>query len=291
MSLPVLARPRMAAVRACAVVVVATVATLSCRSTSGGPQTFASPEEAANALIAVAKRGTIDDLMKILGPEAQPLLESSDPQVARQNRQVFVAAAAEGWRLDDNGPDGKVLVVGHESWPFPVPLMKAESRWRFDTAAGVEEVLARRIGRNELAAIRTCRTYVLAQHVYASRGHDGKPAGLYATALRSDSGKRNGLYWPSARGEKRSPLGDLIAQAADQGQSPFHGYRYKIVKSPDPSGVALVAWPASYDSTGVMTFVVSQDGIVREKDLGADTDRTAAAMTASPADTTWTVVN
>lgn len=287
MSPSILARNRIAAVLACAVVITAT---LSCRSTNAGPQTFASPEEAAKALIAVAKRGTLDDLMKILGPEAQPLVDSSDPRLARQNRQVFVAAAAEGWRLDDNGPDGKLLIVGHESWPFPVPLVKAGSRWRFDTATGVEEVLARRVGRNELAAIRACRTYVLAQWVYASRGHDGKPAGLYATALRSDAGRQNGLYWPSARGEKRSPLGDLIAQAAEEGKSPFHGYRFKILKSPDAKGAALVAWPATYDSTGVMTFVVSQDGIVREKDLGSETDRTAGAMTVYAVDTTWEVV-
>ena len=282
----ILVRNRIASVLVCAAVIAAT---LSCRS-SAGPQTFASPEEAANTLIAVAKRGTLDDLMKIFGPEAQPLVDSSDPQIARLNRQVFVVAAAEGWRLDDNGPDSKLLIIGHESWPFPVPLIKEASRWRFDTAAGVEEVLARRVGRNELAAIRACRTYVVAQRLYASRGHDGKPAGLYATALRSDPGKHNGLYWPAARGEKLSPLGDLIAQAADDAKSPFHGYRFKILKSPNANGVALVAWPATYDSTGVMTFVVSEDGIVRQKDLGTETDRTAGAMNAYPVDTTWEVV-
>jgi hypothetical protein len=287
MRLSILARTRIGAVVTCATVIIAT---LSCRSTSSGQQTFASPEDAAKALITVAKRGTLDDLMKLLGPEAQPLIDASDPQIARQHRQVFVAAAAEGWRLDDNGPDGKILIVGHESWPFPVPLVKAANRWRFDTAPGVEEVLARRIGRNELAAIRACRTYVLAQRLYASRGHDGKPAGLYATALRSDPGKHNGLYWPSVRGEKRSPLGDLIAQAADEGKSPFHGYRFKILKSPDANGFALVAWPATYDSTGVMTLIVNQDGIVREKDLGPETDRTARAVNVYAVDTTWEVV-
>lgn len=278
---------RSTAVLACA---LAVTATLSCRSTSVGPQTFASPEDAAKALIAVAKRGTLDDLMKLLGPEAQPLVDSSDPQAARQNRQVFVVAAAEGWRLDDNGADGKLLIVGHESWPFPVPLVKREGRWLFDTAAGVEEVLARRVGRNELAVISACRTYVLAQRVYASRGHDGKPAGLYATALRSDPGRHNGLYWPVSRGEKRSPLGDLIAQAAEDGKLPFHGYRFKIVKSPDASGVALLAWPATYDATGVMTFVVSLDGTVREKDLGSETDRTVGGMNVYAVDATWQVV-
>ena len=264
--------------------------TSSCRSKTAAPQTFASPEEAANALIAVAKRGSLDDLLKIFGPEASALVEGADPQMARRNRQVFVAAAAQGWRLEDNGADSKVLIIGDESWPFPVPLVKAGNRWSFDTAVGVEEVLDRRVGRNELAVIQVCRTYVVAQQVYASRGHDGKPAGLFATALRSDPGKQNGLYWPAARGEKRSPLGDLIVQAAEDDNSPFHGYRFKMLKSADASGVALVAWPATYQSTGVMTFVVNQDGIVRQKDLGAETSRAASAMNAYPADTSWEAV-
>ncbi len=163
-------------------------AALACRSTGAGPRTFASPEDAAKALIEVAKGGKLEELMALLGPDAQPLVDTSDPKTARQHREVFVVAAAEGWQLTDNGPDARVLVVGHESWPFPVPIVKDGNRWRFDTAAGVEEVLARRIGRNELGAIRACRTYVLAQQLYARRGHDGKPAGLYATALRSDPG-------------------------------------------------------------------------------------------------------
>jgi hypothetical protein len=283
-----LPRRRVAAVLAIA---AAIAAALSCRSATTGPQqTYAAPDDAVKALIDVARKGTLDDLMKILGPRAQPLVDASDPQTARQNREVFVVAAAEQWRLVDNGPDSRLLIVGHESWPFPVPLVKNADRWRFDTAAGVEEVMARRIGRNELAAIRACRTYVFAQRLYASRGHDGKPAGLYATALGSDPGRHNGLYWPARRGEKRSPLGDLIAASAREDKSPFHGYRFKILTSPEPKGFALVAWPATYDSTGVMTFVVSQDGIVREKDLGPDTARTASAMAAYGADQTWATV-
>jgi hypothetical protein len=288
MTRAIVSAARCAGLVACA---TAIVATLSCRAAAPTGQTFASPEDAAKELIAVAKRGSLDELMKLLGPEAQPLVESSDPQVARQNRQVFIAAAAEGWRLEENGPDGRTLIVGNESWPFPVPLVKDGARWRFDTAAGVEEVMARRIGRNELSAIRVCKTYVFAQRLYASRGHDGKPAGLYATALRSDPGKRNGLYWQAGRGEKRSPLGDLIAESDDPGKPPFHGYRFKLVKSGGAIGVALLAWPATYDSTGVMTFVVADDGIVRQKDLGPDTERAARALDASPVDSTWEAVN
>ena len=226
--------------------------------------------------------------MKLLGPDAQRLVDASDSKTARQNREVFVVAAAEGWRLTDNGANGRVLVVGYESWPFPIPLVADAGRWRFDTAAGVEEVLARRIGRNELAAIRACRTYVYAQRVYASRGHDSKPKGLYATALRSDPGRHNGLYWPATRGQPRSPLGDLIADAA--GESSFHGYHFKILAPREPNGFALVAWPATYDGTGVMTFVVNQDGVVREKDLGSDTAQVAGTMTAYNPDDTWNSV-
>jgi Protein of unknown function (DUF2950) len=283
MSIRTLTGARVVTLVACA---AAVAATLSCRSASR-QQTFASPEDAAKALIEVAKRGTLDDLMKILGPDAQPLVDASDPTTARQHRDVFVVAAAEGLRLVDNGPDGRVLVVGHESWPFPVPLVKDANRWRFDTAAGIEEVMARRIGRNELAAIRACRTYVLAQKLYARRGHDGKQAGLYATVLRSDPGRHNGLYWPAARGEKRSPLGDLIADSSNEAQSPFHGYHFRILPPREPNGFALVAWPATYDATGVMTFVVNQDGLVSEKDLGPDTDRVAGAMTVYNPDKTW----
>jgi hypothetical protein len=272
------------------VCVFAIGAVLASRSLGAGPRTFASPEDAAKALIEVAKAGTLGDLMMLLGPQAQPLVDASDPKTARQHRDVFVVAAAEGWQLTEDGPDARVLVVGHESWPFPVPIVKDGNQWRFDAAAGVEEVLARRVGRNELAAIRACRTYASAQRLYASREHDGKPAGRYATALRSDPGRHNGLYWPVARGEKRSPLGDLIADAADDRKSPFHGYHFKILPPRHPSGFALVAWPATYDSTGVMTFLVNQDGIVRQKDLGADTSGVVGAMVIYNHDDTWGVV-
>ena len=278
-----------ACARACAglVCVAALVATLACQVASPVPEqrTFASPEDAVKALVQVAKDGKLEELIKLLGPDAQRLVDVSDSKTARQNREVFVVAAAEGWRLTDNGANGRVLVVGYESWPFPIPLVADAGRWRFDTAAGVEEVLARRIGRNELAAIRACRTYVYAQRVYASRGHDSKPKGLYATALRSDPGRHNGLYWPATRGQPHSPLGDLIADAA--GESSFHGYHFKILAPREPNGFALVAWPATYDGTGVMTFVVNQDGAVREKDLGSDTAQVAGTITAYNPDDSW----
>jgi hypothetical protein len=194
-------------------------------------RTFPTPDAAVKVLIDAVKAGNLDELRAIFGPDARDLIASSDPATARGNREVFVAAVAEQWHLEDEGK-GKTLVIGNEQWPFPVPLVKDAAGWRFDTAAAKEEVLARRIGRNELETIQTCLAYVTAQRRYATQGHDGKAAGVYAMSFRSDPGKENGLYWPAARGQRRSPLGDLVGQAAEEGRplgaapgqpSPFHG--------------------------------------------------------------------
>jgi hypothetical protein len=264
------------------------------------------------ALTDTAKAGKIDDLIAIFGPEGKELVASSDAATARRNREVFTTAVAERWRLEDEASGGKVLVIGNEDWPFPVPLIKEGNDWRFDTAAGKDEVLTRRIGRNELAAIQTCRTYVNAQQIYAQLGHDGKPAGLYAKTFASDQGKQNGLYWPAAPGQKRSPLGDLLAEAAEDGRSaggssrqpsPFYGYYFRILTGQGPAapggakdyivngelsgGFALVAWPAQFDVTGIMTFIVNHDGVIHEQALGPDTDRLARAMTVYNPDPAW----
>ena len=277
------------------------------------PRAFATPEEAVRALVDAAKQGSLEMMVAIFGPDGRELAATSDPATARMNLKVFTVAAKEQMRLDDEGPNRKTLVIGNEHWPFPVPLIKAADGWRFDTAAGREEILARRIGRNELAVIETCRAYVTAQKRYAQRGHDGKPAGLYAMIFASDAGKENGLYWAAARGQKRSPLGELVAQAAEEGRpanaatsrqsSPFQGYHFKILRSQGPAatggarnyvvngvmsgGFALVAWPAQYAVTGVMTFMVNQDGIVLEKDLGSGTSAVAEKMTTYNPDKTW----
>jgi hypothetical protein len=287
----------------------------ACRAPAPAHRTFQTPEDAVRGLTDAVKTGKVDEVVAIFGPEGKDLIDSSDPATARQNREVFTVAVAEKWHLMDQGTDAKVLVIGNEEWPFPVPLVKDASGWRFDTAAGKEEVLDRRIGRNELAVIRACRTYVMAQRIYARRGRDGKPAGLYARTFRSDPGRQNGLYWPAVRGQPRSPLGDLVAQAAQEGRSaspgregpsPFHGYYFKILTGQGAAapggakdyvangemsgGFALVAWPAQYDATGIMTFLVNQDGILREKDLGAETDAAARAMTLYNPDTSWAAV-
>lgn len=286
--------------------------TVAAASQSASHRAFATPEDAVKALADTVKTGDLDALLAIFGPEGKELIGSSDPATARLNRRVFAVAAREQWHLEDTAPDRKTLVIGNEDWPFPVPIVKGADGWRFDTAAGKEEVLARRIGRNELDVIATCRAYVTAQQRYAQQGHDGKPAGIHATKFQSDPGKENGLYWPAVQGKKRSPLGDLVAQAAEDGRasggdrtgpSPFQGYYFKIltgqgraasggarnylVKGEMSGGFALVAWPAQYDATGVMTFIVNQDGIVRERDLGAQTDAIARKMTVYNPDASW----
>jgi Protein of unknown function (DUF2950) len=290
----------------------ALVTLVTCSRPAPSYRTFATPDDAVRALIEAAKAKNLDDVIAIFGPEGKALIDSSDPATARRNRQVFTVAVAERWHLDDLGNGGKVLVIGNGEWPFPVPLVKDASGWRFDTAAGKEEVLARRVGRNELAAIRICRTYVAAQRLYAERGHDGRPPGLYARTFRSAPGRQNGLYWPAARGERRSPLGDLVAHAAGEGAAagqgdkaptPFHGYYFKILTAQGPAasggakdyvvngemsgGFALMAWPGRYDVSGIMTFIVNQDGAVREKDLGPDSDAAARAMTLYNPDASW----
>jgi DUF2950 family protein len=286
---------------------------IACRSTApeSSYRTFATPEEAVRALIEAVKAEKLDEVLAIFGPESQELVATSDPATGRGNRQVFTAAVAEGWQLVDNEQGGKTLVIGNESWPFPVPLVQDAGRWRFDTAAGKEEVIARRIGRNELAAIRISRTYVAAQRQYAEQGHDGKPKGTFAQKVRSDPGKQDGLYWPTQRGQPRSPLGDLVAEAAADGRSPlgntkpapFYGYYFRILTGQGADapggarsylvggemtgGFALVAWPAEYDATGVMTFLVNQDGTTLEKDLGPETAKLAGEMAVYNPDPSW----
>jgi len=298
------------------VVACASLALSGCTAAAPSHRTFASPEEAVRALNDAVKAGKLDDVVAIFGPEGKELVDSSDAATARQNREIFVAAVAERWRLEEQGANSRVLVIGNEDWPFPVPLIKDGTAWRFDTAAGKEEVLSRRIGRNELAAIRICEAYVNAQHLYAARAHDGKPVGLFAQAFRSDPGRQNGLFWPAGHGEKPSPLGDLVAQAAEEGTpvgqggkepAPFHGYFFKIVTRQGAAapggardylvngamsgGFALVAWPAQYDVTGVMTFIVNQDGSVHQRDFGPDTASAARALVDYNPDDSWAVVD
>jgi hypothetical protein len=280
-----------------------------------GPRTFSTPEDAVQALSQAMKGGDLDEVLEIFGPEGRALVDFSDPTAARHNREVFTVAMSESWRLEDQDATRKTLIVGNEEWPFPIPLIKEGHAWRFDTAVGGEEVIARRIGRNELAAMRISGTYVTAQRIYARHGHDGKRPGIYARAFQSDPGRQNGLYWPAQPGQERSPLGDLLAAAADEAAArrsaggkpqPFHGYYFRILTAQGAAaaggakdyvvdgemtgGFALVAWPAEYDVTGIMTFVVNHDGVVWQKDFGPGTDAAARGLTRYDPDTSWTKV-
>jgi hypothetical protein len=276
------------------------------------PRTFGTPEEAVEALRLAARARTVDPLLALLGGEGRDLISWTDPATVRQNRDVFVVAMAEGWRLVDVPPDRKELIVGKEGWPFPVPIVKSAQGWSFDAAAGKDEVLTRRIGRNELAAIQIAQAYVRAQHLYARRGHDGKAPGAFARHFASAPGTQNGLYWPVTPGQPHSPLGTLVAAAAADGRTvgaagsarvPFYGYYFRILEEQGPAaaggakryvvagamsgGFALVAWPAQYGKTGLTTFIVNQDGVVYEKDLGAETSAAAGGLASFNPDKTW----
>jgi len=312
-------RKRIIGVSRCSTLVVfALMAVLTgCGSKEADPpsnqRTFESPKAAAEALVAAVEKGDLAELQAIFGPDAQALIDSSNPVRGRRNQQVFRVAAAERWRLEAESPERNTLVIGYEDWPFPIPLVKTGRAWRFDTAAGKEEILARRIGHNELAAIRISSAYVAAQRLYARAGHDGKPSGLYARAFTSTDRRQDGLYWEAPAGQPRSPLGDLVASAAVEAKKdtggapqPFYGYYFRILTAQGAAapggaadymvngelarGFALVAWPAFYDVSGVMTFVVNQDGKVFEKDLGSSTDTEARAMNLYNPDASWTAV-
>ena len=275
---------------------------------------FATPEDAVKAVAEAVKTGNQEEFKAIFGPNTEEVLTSGDPVADRQNREVIAAAMQEEWRLLDLKDNAKELVIGNEDWPFPIPIVKESAGWRFDTMAGKEEILARRIGRNELTVIQACRTYVQAQQAYASRPRDGQPAGAYAQKFPSSPGKQDGLYWAPKSGEPYSPLGEFFAKASAEGYGqntggqpqPFHGYFFRILTAQGQSaaggaksylvngrmtgGFALVAWPAQYARSGIMTFLVNQEGTLYEKDLGPETDASVKAMIAYDPGEGWELV-
>ena len=296
-------------------VVLAAALALPLSAQTKQPTAFPTPESAVRALVHAARADTVDELLALFGSGGEALLASSDPVTARRNRDTFLVAFAEEWRVQDLAAGRKELVVGHESWPFPVPLVKTTRGWVFDVAAGKEEILDRRIGRNELAAIETCRTYVRVQYAYASTGTTASRPASTRRSLPATPAGRTACTGQSKTGQPRSPLGDLIAKAADDGQArdttaatsvtrtPFHGYYFRILSAQGAAasggaknyldsgdmrgGFALVAWPARYNASGVMTFVVNQDGVVFEKDLGPETSTKASTLTRFDPDLTW----
>ena len=281
---------------------------------AAGPQqqSFASPGEAVQALVAATKAEDVGRLAAILGSEARDLISSGDPVADKEGRARFVRAYEQSNRLERPTETKAVLVIGQDEWPLPIPVVREGDAWRFDTAAGKEEILNRRIGRNELNTIQVCLAYVDAQREYARVTREGDGLLTYATKFRSDEGKRNGLYWPTKGGDDPSPLGVLAANARAEGYTretsddkpiPYHGYIYRILTAQGPDapggaydyvvkgrmigGFALVAYPVQYGVSGIMTFIVNHQGMVYEKNLGQDTEPIARAMQAYNPDPTW----
>ncbi len=273
-------------------------------------RTFASPEAAVQALFEAAQSGDRGALLAVYGPDGEDIISSGDEVQDKNNRELVLAKYQQMHRLG-RGPDGKmILYIGAENWPFPVPIVAKDGVWSFDTEAGRDAVLARRIGGNELGAIDVCRTLVEAENEYFSTSRDGKPK-QYAQKIASEEGKHDGLFWRAAEGEPQSPIGPLMVSAEGEGyrrqgggsQTPFHGYFYRILSAQGDGapggaknylvngemtgGFAFVAYPAEYESSGVMTFIVNQDGVVFQKDLGEKTGELAGAMKEYAPDSTW----
>jgi len=277
------------------------------------PKHFASPEDAVAALVAAVKSDNPKALLAVLGPDGKRVAESGDSIADREGRERFAASYDEKHQIVKSSDTKAILETGKDDWPMPIPIVKDASGWRFDTKAGEQEILARRIGRNELDTIQTMLAIVDAQREYYERDPDKSGLLHYAQYFLSRKNQRNGLYYPTKEGEPESPLGDLIAQARAEGYTggqgkptPYHGYHYRmltaqgshaqggaygyIAKGKMMGGFAVVAYPATWGASGVMTFLVSHDGVVYEKDLGPNTASIARAMTKFDPDDTWKMV-
>ena len=270
---------------------------------------FSTPEQAAQALIQAAASYDVPALLEILGPEAGELVASEDPVEDKNRGATFAALAREkqSVTLDPKNRGRATLLVGKDDWPLPIPIVKRDSKWYYDAKAGRQEILFRRIGQNELDAIRICRGFVEAQRDYAAEKHDGSVVNQYAQRIISTPGKRDGLAWQNPDGSWGGPVGETVAKALEQGYTvngpPFHGYYFKILKGQGPAaplgeldfmvkdvmigGFALAAAPAQYQVTGVKTFIVSHDGIVYEKDLGPGTLDVFKSLDRYNPDKTW----
>lgn len=278
-------------------------------------KTFASPEEAVKAMVGAMKAANKAESLAIFGPGSESIISSGDDVKDKAERERFLGMYEEKNSLEKRGDDEVILQVGKDDWPFPIPIRRKGSAWAFDTKAGKEELLNRRIGRNELNTIDVVETYVVAQREYARKDRDGDGVFPYAQKIASTPGKRDGLFWEAKEGEEQSPLGPLSARAAQEGYtrktksekpSPYNGYYFRILKAQGKSapggaydyvvkgnmilGFGLVAWPAKYGSSGIMTFLVNQEGVVYQKDLGKGTAKAAEAMKRYDPDPTWTKV-
>jgi hypothetical protein len=281
-------------------------------STAAPQKTFTTAQEAADALIVAAESFDRPALKTILGPDADYLVAPGEPAKDRETALAFAAKSREKKAvvIDPKNQNRATLVVGDQDWPLPIPIVRKGGRWRFDSAAGEQEIVNRTIGRNELDAIQICRGYVEAQHAYALVKHEGARVNQYAQRIVASPGKQDGLAWRNPDGAWGGPVGENVARAIEQGYSdkalPYHGYYFKTLTGQGPAaplgamdfvvegamigGFALVAAPAEYLVTGVKTFIVSHDGVVYEKDLGANTLEAFKAMVRFNPDKTWTPV-
>jgi hypothetical protein len=282
------------------------------RPPEAAQKTFATPKSAADALVEAAANFDTAALLQILGPDGSDLVATGDPVLDRNQASEFATQAKEKLAVvrDPKDPKKAALTVGKEDWPMPIPLVEKNGKWQFDSAAGRREVLLRRIGRNELDAIEVCEGYVEAQEEYASVPRGGSMVTQFAQLVIGSADKQDGLAWRDADGTWRGPIGEKIAQAIAEGYDskyePYHGYYFKILKGQGPhaplgqldyvikgvmiGGFALVASPAEYSVTGVKSFIVSNDGVVYEKDLGPKTLETFASMERFDPDDSWSPV-
>jgi hypothetical protein len=276
------------------------------------PQSFATPEKAADALIVAAGKFDVAELTKILGSDGVDLVVTEDTVQDKKQSAAFAERAKEKTKVVRDPKNAKIatVLVGAEEWPSPIPIVQKTGGWIFDTKTGRQELLYRRVGSNELDAIEVCRGYVEAQHEYASERHDGALINQYAQKIISTEGKHDGLAWKDANGTWQGPVGDNIARVIEEGYSnksePYHGYHFKVLKGQGKSapmgaidfvvkgamigGFALAAAPSDYGVTGVKTFIVNQDGVVYEKDLGPDSAAKFKAMTLYDPDKSWSPV-
>jgi len=279
-------------------------------SLAAAAKVYPDPTAATDALVAAARSGEVKAVLGVLGDRSKGFLVSGDPVSDRAALARFVELYDRSHEVSSPDETTRTLAIGDDAWPFPIPVVKGKTGWSFDTAAGEKEILARRVGQNELDVIQVCIGYVEAQRDYLARNPDGAGVPHYADRLLSSAGKHDGLYWPSAPGEPESPMGPAVSGAVGQGytlkrgaNAPYHGYHFRLLTGQGPNaeggaldyreggkltrGFAMVAWPASYGKTGVMSFLVNQSGVVLEKDLGSKTASIASGLKRFDPDAGW----
>lgn len=277
-------------------------------------ESFPSPDDAATALVTAMNPFDEARLVKILGPGSEDVISSGDPVSDKANAAKFVKAYQDKHGTGTNDDGSVTLFVGNNDWPFPIPLIPDGKSWAFDTGTGRQEIIDRRVGRNELATIEVCRAVVDAEHDYFDMDPDGDGVHEYAARFRSQPGKRDGLFWPPVQGQPESPLGQLAAQASAEGYTPgkpgerqaYHGYYYRLLTGQGPEapggqrdymvdghltgGFGVIAWPSSYGSSGIMTFIVGENGVVFQRDLGEQTEQSAEFIQLYEPGPLWDIV-